>query len=452
MEHLNLFRHYGDRRYHEDNVTRALWIVLARTDHRDEMTRRFLAFLAGQKGVSEDLANALRSLSWDEAISYMLQVPSQRFSGFEDDRHTHRVVVGIAPDVDNPGEAEALPGGARPDATLSTDKLILLLENKIYRRLDEGQISRHAKECFGGKPHETIRVAWQDVVKFFQGLPEHLTRHLIVREFLEYLIELPQLMPGFSGLTPDDLKKPSWKTAIRLSKLAEVVVQRLRTIVKDYYPLAGGLDLDVYTREQLDMVGNLGFACWGGGDFSLKIACGNTTVQKEGVFDAQPTFAGRAGIDRVLRQCADDGYVGRVRRALEKVPEARVAVIARLKRAQREEWPHVREFEAKTLASDPRPLFTELASLHPANCGPAKPVTRETLELIKRRNLDFDLEKHVLPDGAKSKSGFLQYGALLITVSVDALRVGQMQDCEEQIQWTTMNLERLHELLLALSS
>lgn len=440
--HFNVFHHYGDKAFHEDNFTRALWIVLSRSQYSDELTRRLLHFLAQQKDARDDVREALQDANWNQDFCFDLQVTS-----FDPKEHqsAKKILLGIAPKVPLANRDEDAIGDSRPDACLITGKVAILFENKVWGTLDENQLARHARMFGEGGADQEIRIDWQALIQFFNDLPGRIRDTLLVRDFVALVSEQPHLVPDFLGLTPEDLNNPNWRTETRLAKLAEIVKQRCEFVV-DYHRLSGGCDWDIYATDQPDLVGNMGFCCWGGGEFRARIAIGNTQIQENIAFDSPPRFSGRYGMDRLLSLASSEPGID-FRKIGRQNPGTMFSPFVLLRRAQAYKWFALREgFSGKELANDPRLLFDELTRLHTYG----ETVSDAILDEIKESHQDFVIENHRIPEGKTSRSGFYQTAGLLV---IDELKVDKVKSmsADEQIEWLVERLASYHSILHAFS-
>ena len=436
--HFNIFHHYGDKAHYEDNLTRALWIALARSVHSHELTKRFLHFVGESPGLGSEVKAALQDPDWDSEPTFDFQVRSLEYFENPD---IQCILLGIAPEQTQVTDVVEDEGDSRPDASIVTNRCALLFENKIWGELDADQMRRHTSKFGEGASVSTIQLTWPAVIDFFLRLPRHLKNSFVASEFLAFVTEFPHLVPDFTLFTPDDLMKPDWRTATRLAKLSGKLVSK-NPRIKDTFRLTGGMDWDCYTVDQPELVGNIGYACWGDGKFSTKIAIGNTQIQTPKLFDRDARYSGRYGMDRLLEVYKDQkGF------DFSALTDSRIFFhpVVRLKRGNKDWWYSVEPtFTTDDLIRDQSKLFELLKSIHPTGTG--QNVSDEILGLIKASWPDFDKMAHQLKPGQSSRSGFYQYAALLITNTIEHSSLKD-HSVDSFVTWTSNSLSTLHEML-----
>ncbi|MDA7932412.1 hypothetical protein N9B53_01185 [Mariniblastus sp.] len=441
--HFNVFYHYGDKVFHEDNFTRALWVVLSRSQFGKELTHRFLSYLANQEGLDPSFRDTLLKSQGDCETHFDFQV-----SELEPENLGARakILVGLAPEESTAEAVEPSPGGSRPDACLVTDDVCLLFENKVVGALDHDQLQRHRK-LFGKEgPIQQIQLTWPSFMEFFANLPDKIKSDILVADFIELVSEQPHLIPKFLGLTSADLSSPNWKTQIRLAKAATELVSTCDFLKKEWRK-SGGFEWDLYTVDQPELVGNLGFACWEKDKLTAKLAVGNTRILADGAFQIPTEYEGRYGMDRLLQNCEAEKLVDFEQIGLTN-PEVRFVPFVVLRRVQSFKWcPIGHGFSGAHLAADPTLLCNELKRIHTYG----ETASDQILEEIKGFNSDFDVGYYKIPDGKGKRSGFYQTAGLLVVDSLDAQQAAEMNGTE-QLDWLGERMNSFHSILQELSN
>ncbi len=188
--HHNIFFYYagsskatdGHERQIEDNTTKALINLLelsANSDPDAWLFREFFEFLGLPKNARSWSSFALqRATIGDAALG----------------RVEHRVLLGIAPELDNALVIPRVNGakGSRPDAWIWTQNSAVCIETKVVGKLDPEQLARHAKTL--GEDVDFQQRSWKQVYHFFssrlrtaRSSPKSALTAELLEQFVGYL-------------------------------------------------------------------------------------------------------------------------------------------------------------------------------------------------------------------------------------------------------------------------
>ncbi len=206
--HLNVFHAYrggpageGARfRQLEDNLTRALGIVLATLGPRREA-----APLLERMGVDERLC--------EEPFQVLLQVPAPSPGWPPPSRRTLLAIVTEksvqGAEAVLPGEAA--PGGARADMVLLWPDGALVVESELKPKPEEQQMKR-LRGVFS--PAREALCTWSELARAVREMrPRDAAERFLLQQFEEYL-----RMNGFGGFTEEHFAYFAWSPERRASE------------------------------------------------------------------------------------------------------------------------------------------------------------------------------------------------------------------------------------------
>lgn len=323
--HLNVFHHYKGKPELEDNITRALMILMSKPPGADVFCRQFLQALRAPSVVGqidsdkvEGYRRAIESCLIDaESVAVDMQVNSPAEADSEREASAeHPYVIGLAltprQKLVQGGEAKRR---SRADAELRFEiggsdeglpkEVIITVETKLWGSAWEGQVESHTKHLKPEGADVVVHLQWSELYEHLQGRPSYLNSELLVQDFDELIARFPRLT-GWIGIGPGDLHfdgRAGHRVQVKVEQLANQLVQRSRGHGEP--EPQWGADFTIRPKDASKSAGNLGVACWTSGELCVKLVVGAKSKGETSSWLRLLEEGGEAQLGKVIRSIGD---------------------------------------------------------------------------------------------------------------------------------------------------
>jgi hypothetical protein len=309
--HLNVFRAYGSKSHCEDNVTRALLCVIAKSASGDVLLENLLrrcASCAARDDVSNQTLPLLeKAIDQIRTASVGTQAHMDLGTADEPQDWDFSVLIELTP---TNREARALAptpqlqdAAGRFDAILKCgygngSSFLVVAEAKLYGDESDEKLQKY-RQILGPDSCISVKLNWADIFGLLDCLPDQGRLDPISRDFIEYLEDLWWLA-GFRGFRVADFQERERSGRYhKLRQLASELVligDASKPSFACSRPLRDPADLDLLPIDQFKLIGNVGLATWDDVALYAKLVIGSFRFDYEG--DPDLTEKLRAGSGR----------------------------------------------------------------------------------------------------------------------------------------------------------
>lgn len=309
--HLNVFRAYGSKSHCEDNVTRALLCVIAKSANGelllDGLLRRCISNAANDEVSKRNVPLLKKAISQVHRASIGTQALKYLGTTDDPDKLDFSVLIELTPtsrEARAPELVDALHNATgRFDAILECDygddgAFLLAVEAKLYADETDEKLQKY-RAILGPETCISVKLSWSDIFGLLDCLPDENRRDPIVKDFIEYLEDMWWLA-GFRGFRAEDFQEGArGRRCHKLRQLAsDLAVTRGGSMpaFACCRPLRDPTEVDLLPTDQFSLIGNVGLATWD--DFALyaKLVIGSFRFDYDG--EPELTERLRAGAHR----------------------------------------------------------------------------------------------------------------------------------------------------------